>query len=183
LAIFAIEQVWGLNKRVNPLSGITIPGVPVWREASAAPEKAENPAPSAPVANGKPAAPATAGKPGRPPRGKPGGGRGQGMGGAPALSPEAQARVDKIVDSEILGPVIRPMPMALMGIAGRSAILRSSTGQTGLVKEGDELGGLKVVRIGVNRVLVEEKGEQKELTLFDGLGGESLLPKPKENTK
>ena len=33
------------------------------------------------------------------------------------------------------------------------------------------------VECGVNRVLVEADGEKKELTLFDGIGGESLMPK------
>ena len=62
------------------------------------------------------------------------------------LPPVIQARIDKIVDSEILGPVNRPMPMGLLGIAGEYAFLRSSSGQTGMVKKGDDLGGLKCWR-------------------------------------
>jgi hypothetical protein len=92
------------------------------------------------------------------------------------LPPEIQARVDRITDSEILGPVMRPLPMALLGIAGNVAFLRAANGQTGLVKEGDDLGGLKLLRIGVNRVLVEQEGQKKELMIFSGFGGESLLP-------
>ncbi len=92
------------------------------------------------------------------------------------VPPEILARVDRVVDSEILGPIMRPLPMALLGIAGNTAFLRASSGQTGLVKEGDDLGGLKLLRIGINRVLVEESGQKKELTIFSGLGGESLLP-------
>jgi len=95
----------------------------------------------------------------------------------PDLPPEIWARVDRIVDSEILGPVMRPLPMALLGIAGNVAFLRASNGQTGLVKEGDDLGGLKLLRIGVNRVLVEEEGKKQELMIYSGMGGESLLPK------
>lgn len=98
------------------------------------------------------------------------------------LSPEIQARVDRITDSEILGPVMHPMPMALLGIAGNAAFLRSPTGQTGLVKEGEDLGEIKLLRIGVNRVLVEQNGEKKELMIFAGFGGESLLPKPTESS-
>ncbi|HTL56944.1 MAG TPA: hypothetical protein VL361_14780 [Candidatus Limnocylindrales bacterium] len=93
------------------------------------------------------------------------------------LSPEIQARVDRITDSEILGPVMRPMPMALLGIAGNVAFIRTATGQTGLVKEGEDLGDLKLLRIGTNRVLVEQEGQKKELMIFSGLGGESLVPK------
>lgn len=87
-----------------------------------------------------------------------------------------QSRVDRIRESEILGPVMHPMPMALLGIADDDAFLRGPDGQTGMIKEGGEIGGIKLLRIGINRVLVEENGEKKELTLFNGYGGESLLP-------
>ena len=101
-----------------------------------------------------------------------------GMGGPPAPLPkEIQARVDKIVDSEIFAPVNRPLPMQLIGIAGNTAFLRTDSGQSGLVKEGDSLGNVKLLRIGINRVLVEVDGEKKELMIFEGYGGESLMPK------
>jgi hypothetical protein len=102
---------------------------------------------------------------------------------APELPLPIRARVDRITDSEILGPIMRPLPMALLGIAGNIAFLRAANGQTGLVKEGDSLGGLKLLRIGTNRVLVEDDGQKKELTIFSGYGGESLLPKQKENSQ
>jgi hypothetical protein len=92
------------------------------------------------------------------------------------LPPPIQTRVDLIKESEILGPFIRPLPLALLGIADDDAFLRAPDGQTGLVKEGGELGGIKLLRIGINRVLVEQAGEKKELTLFDGFGSDSLLP-------
>ena len=101
-------------------------------------------------------------------------------GGAPKkieLPPEAKARVDRIIDSEIFGPVLRPVPLALIGISEEEAFLRATNGQTGPVKVGGQIGGIKLLRIGVNRVLVEQDGEKKELTLFGGIGGESLLPK------
>jgi hypothetical protein len=91
-----------------------------------------------------------------------------------------EARIDQIKESEILGPFIRPEPMALLGIAGNDAFLRTPDGQTKMIKEGDEAGGIKLLRIGTNRVLVEQDGEKKELTVFAGMGGESLLPP--ENT-
>jgi hypothetical protein len=86
-----------------------------------------------------------------------------------------QAQVDAVTQSEILAPFMHPLPMALLGIAGDDAFLRAPSGQTGMIKEGGELGEIKLLRIGVNRVLVEEDGEKKELMLFDGVGGESLL--------
>ena len=100
-------------------------------------------------------------------------------GGAP-LPAAAKARVDKITESELLAPVIRPLPMGLIGIAGEYAFLRAPNGQTGLVKEGEELGGVKLVRIGTNRVLVDQDGLKKELTVFSGYGSESLLPNQKD---
>ena len=99
----------------------------------------------------------------------------------PDLPPEVRARIDRITQSEVLAPVIRPLPVALLGIAGKDAFLRAPNGQTGLVKQGDELGGVKLLRIGTNRVLVEHEGQKKELTLFSGFGGESL--KTKEEPK
>jgi hypothetical protein len=114
----------------------------------------------------------------RPPRH--GGNFGPQFGGPAAtvnLPAPVQTRVDRIKESEILGPFIRPMPMALMGIAEDNAFLRAPNGQTGMVKEGAELGGIKVLRIGINRVLVEEDGQKKELTLFEGFGSDSLMPK------
>ena len=95
--------------------------------------------------------------------------------GRSELPTAVQAHVDKIVQSEILGAVVRPLPMALLGIAGKDAFLRGPDGQTGLVREGEELGAVKVLRIGTNRVLVEHEGQKKELTLFSGFGSESLI--------
>jgi len=104
-------------------------------------------------------------------------------GAAPPLAPEIQARVDKIVNSEIFAPVMHPLPMALLGIAGDTAFLRAASGQTGLVKAGDSLGDLKLLQIGTNRVLVEQDGQKKELTMFDGYGSDSLLSKPEQISK
>ena len=107
-----------------------------------------------------------------------------GMGGpvpAPALPAEVQARITRITDSEVLAPANKPPPMALLGIAGHDVFLRTATGQAGLVKLGDELDGVKILKIGVNRVLVEDHGEKKELTIFEGFGGESLLPNQPAN--
>jgi hypothetical protein len=101
------------------------------------------------------------------------------------LPPAVQARIQQITDSELLAPVMHPLPMALLGIAGEVAFLRSANGQTGVVKEGDTLDDLKLLRIGVNRVLIEQDGQKKELMIFSGYGGDSLMPtnstSPNEN--
>jgi hypothetical protein len=112
-------------------------------------------------------------------RGGPSGrsGRGSPGGGPSDLPPEVQAMVEKIKTSQILGPDIKPPPMALLGIAGKYVFLRAPSGQTGMIREGEELGGVKLIRIGTNRVLVEHEKQQKELMIFEGFGGESLMPK------
>jgi hypothetical protein len=99
----------------------------------------------------------------------------------PELPPEIKARVDRIYESEILAPAVRPLPMGLIGIAGDVAFLRAASGQTGLIKEGDALGDLKLLRIGTNRVLIEQGGQKKELMIFEGYGGQSLLPEKGKN--
>jgi hypothetical protein len=104
-------------------------------------------------------------------------------GNLPALAPEIQARVDKIVSSEIFAPVMHPLPMALLGIAGDTVFLRTDSGQTGLVKPGDSLGNVKVLSIGINRVLVELGGQKRELTIFDGSGSDSLLSQTDKSSK
>jgi len=107
--------------------------------------------------------------------GQPPGGRGV------DLPPAVQARIRQITESEILAPVIHPLPMALLGIAGQFAFLRSANGQTGLVKAGDSLDNLKLLRIGINRVLIELDGQKQELMIFSGYGGDSLLPNNSTN--
>ena len=103
-------------------------------------------------------------------------GPGQASGpGVVDLPPAVKTRISRITDSEILGPVIHPLPMALLGIAGPVVFLRSESGQTGLVKEGDSLDNVKLLKIGINRVLIEQNGQKKELTIFSGYGGDSLL--------
>lgn len=94
-----------------------------------------------------------------------------------------QARIDRINQSEMFGAVPRPMPMALLGIAGKDVFLRAPNGQTGLIRQGEELGGVKLLRIGMNRVLVEQDGQEKELMLFSGFGSESLLPKGEKSPR
>lgn len=134
---------------------------------------------------GKAAAPMAGPPPGMMPPGMmpPGmmGGRGMMAGPAgppPPLDPLLKARVDKIIQSEIFGPIPRPVPMALLGIAGPLAFIRTPSGMPAVISEGVETNGIKLLRIGINRVLVDEGGTNKELTIFNGVGGESLLPKP-----
>ena len=98
----------------------------------------------------------------------------------PDLPPLAQGRVNQIIVSEIFAPMMHPQPSDLIGIAGNYAFLRASSGAMGMVKEGDSLGGLKLLKVGINRVLIEENGEKKELMIYQGFGSESLMTQTKE---
>ncbi len=108
---------------------------------------------------------------------------GMNAGSTPSFSAEVQARMDAITESGFLAPVMHPLPMALLGIAGNCAFLRDPNGQTGLVKEGDSLGALKLLRIGINRVLVDYAGKTEELTIFNGYGSDSLLAQKENSSK
>lgn len=88
-----------------------------------------------------------------------------------------QSKIDKIKESEIFGAIPKPLPMALLGIGGLDVFLRAPDGQMGLLRVGETFGGVKLLQIGTNRVLVEHEGQRKELTLHSGFGSESLLPK------
>lgn len=173
LGAVLVFQLIGLARRGSPLIRTQVPEPGSW---SATPPTN---APGASAPGAAPAGPgALAAGPGRPGRPGPGGG-GPGAPGVP-VPPEVQARMDRIIQSELLGMVMRPPPMALLGIVGSDVLLRAPNGMSGLVREGGELGGVQILRIGTNRVLVKENGEEKELTIFNGMGGESLLSKPKE---
>ncbi len=167
LCVVLAQQVVRGFGRSQPLKSVKVPRVPTWSP----------PAPKAESGNPNPA-----GDPGGPP---PGAMPMPGMPGMPGAAPSGPGGVKAghLVQSGLLGPVIRPPPMALMGIVGRDVILRSPEGQVGMIREGDRLGSVELVRVGTNRVLVRENGQEKELTIFQGYGGESLLPKAKGETK
>ncbi len=122
--------------------------------------------------------PAVAGPPGmpRPPfMGGPGEPGRKPMRPPQPLPAASQARVDRITSSEMLAPVFRPPPMALLGIAGYHAFIRTPSGQTAMLREGGTSDGIKLLQLGTNRVLIEQAGEKKELIIFNGLGSASLL--------
>jgi hypothetical protein len=92
------------------------------------------------------------------------------------LPPDIEKRSAKLEESGILGRTPKPPPMALIGIAEPYAFLQTPTGQTEKIKEGESLNGVKVLRVGSNRVLVEHEGQTSELSIFSGIGSESLMP-------
>lgn len=152
--------------RPDPLAGLRIPALPTLASGTAS----TNATPGSKPPGISPLAMAGA---------MPVMGLGANSATAKPLDPLRQARLDRIIQAEILGPSPRPMPLTLLGIAGNDAFIQTTNGLSGLVHEGSEFGGIRLVRIGVNRVLVDDAGNLKELTLFNGAGGESLLPSPK----
>ena len=92
------------------------------------------------------------------------------------LPPAVQARIQQITESEFLAPVMHPLPMALLGSPASLPFCAPPTARPALVKEGDSLDDLKLLRIGINRVLIEQDGQKQELMIFSGYGGDSLLP-------
>ena len=185
LAVFMLSQFWRVAARKHPLERLNIPALLVSSAGSntLSGAKATNLPPLQEIARNTTNVPPTNKAPNALSRAMTAGPRPEMGKMAPDLPPAIQARVERITQSEILGAVIRPLPMALLGIAGHDAVLRSPSGQTGLLKEGEELGGVKLLRIGTNRVLIEHEWQRKELTVFSGFGSETLLPKEKENPK
>jgi len=101
-----------------------------------------------------------------------------------APAPPPPDRYTTIESSGILGALPQgPPPPALLGLAGAYAIIRAPEGQTDLVAEGGTLGTVKVLKIGINRVLVEHKGKVEELSIFEGMGGEPLVPGKEASTR
>ncbi len=95
--------------------------------------------------------------------------------------PELPKSLATIAASGILGkaPVKQKPPPALIGFVGDAAIIRSPGGREDLVRAGGEIDGVKVLEIGVNRVLIEYQNKKLELMVYAGQGGESLLPPKK----
>lgn len=92
------------------------------------------------------------------------------------LPTDIEKRSAKLEKSGILGKTPKPPPMALIGIAEPYAFLQTPTGKTEKIKEGESLNGVKVLKVGANRVLVEHEDQTSELSIFSGIGSESLMP-------
>ncbi len=182
LAVVLVQQVVQAVRRSSPLKAAKVPEVPSWAP----------PAPKSEGGGGTPGTAVAGPPPGTPPGIPPGLPPGASMRGGPGIAGlpmpmpgmpggggagAGGPRVAQVVQSGLLAPVMRPPPMALMGIVGRDVILRSPEGQVGMIREGEKLGSVELVRIGTNRVLVRENGQEKELMIFQGYGGESLMPK------
>ena len=105
--------------------------------------------------------------------------------GAPASSlPERYA---PLTSSGLFGkspPQKPPPPPALLGLMGgrekKYAILKGGDGKSFRLAAGEEKNGVKLLRVGTNRVVIEYLEKEIELSLFSGLGGKSLLDARKD---
>lgn len=172
LIVLLVFQLAAIARRRSPLKRTAVPEPATWSPPGATNATNQAASPGAPPPGMPPGMPRGMGGPGRP----------GGPGGPSTLPPEVQARVDRVIQSELLGMIMRPPPMALLGIVGNDVLLRAPNGMSGLVREGAELGGVKILRIGTNRVLVKVDGAEQELTIFNGIGGDSLLSTNKQGT-
>jgi len=165
LAVIFALQAYSVFMEGDPLSGLEdhLGSMAALRAASESSPAAAPSAPAAPVTTAPPApSPASA-----PP--------------APTPTPD---RYTTIESSGILGALPQgPPPPALLGFAGAYAIIRAPEGQTDLVPEGGTLGTVKVIQIGINRVLIEHKGKVEELSIFEGLGSQPLIPGKEASTR
>ncbi len=98
---------------------------------------------------------------------------------APPPFPEAFRAIDR---KGIFGasPAAAEQPLELLGLMGEYALLRTPSGETGRARVGESVGGVKVIRVGTNRVLVEHDGTTKELSIYSGLGSDPLESPAKE---
>ena len=157
LGVLVLLQLAAIFHEADPLAGLE----PLPADPPASADVA--PAAIGPAATG----PATAKKPGA---------------ASPIAEPPPLPDVYKTIEaSGVFGvpPQKSPAQPALIGIAGRHAIIQAPDGQVDLVPEGGELGGVKVLKIATNRVLIEHEGKKKELTIFSGMGSAPLLPEEK----
>jgi hypothetical protein len=165
------EVATGIEEADEPAGAPGPPEAPVENPAAALDDSAK----TGPTALSKMETAAVPGAPSTDPAGKPTAPRTQ--------TPAALDRYRAIERSGIFGapPSAPPRPQpGLLGIANDCAIIRLPGGQVELFREGAELEGIKVLRIGTNRVLIEFKGRMTELIIFSGLGSGSLLPQEKE---
>ncbi len=81
----------------------------------------------------------------------------------------------KLPDRENLEHPLPTLVGLVDGKARRYAVFRTGEAKSLRIAEGEELNGVKILRIGTNRVLIEHRGRKVELRLFSGLGSTPLL--------
>ncbi len=87
--------------------------------------------------------------------------------GLPPKPPEPASETDS--------PALKPLK--LQGIGGDYAFIELPDHGVQIFKAGQEKHDVKLLRIGVNRVLVQRGEKSEELMIHSGLGGDSLLEK------
>ena len=105
--------------------------------------------------------------------------------------PTLRPVVAKVAESSLFGVAPPPPPPSpnqppkakapkLQGIAADFAILEIPGRGVHMIRLGDEEEGVKVLKLALNRVLIEVDGVKHELTIYSGFGSDPLL-KPEED--
>ncbi|MFN0057974.1 MAG: hypothetical protein ACKVX7_05890 [Planctomycetota bacterium] len=64
---------------------------------------------------------------------------------------------------------------ALKGTSNERAFVQLPSGTVVLLRVGEERDGIKLIAVAPNRALIEHGGKQQELTIYSGLGSDTLL--------
>lgn len=92
-------------------------------------------------------------------------------------SEEVKVAVTIIKKSGVFGSPPKPRPSSLIGIAENVAFIQTPSGSVQGIEIGQTIQNVKVIKIDTNRVLIEENGKQRELTIYSGMGSETLIGK------
>lgn len=84
-------------------------------------------------------------------------------------------RSQLIRQSELFGPVPRPQPIGLSAVFDNIAIISFPSGDRGPLKVGEERNGVQLLEVAANRALIVHEGATNELTIFSGIGSDSIL--------
>ena len=95
-----------------------------------------------------------------------------------ALSSDQVATSIKIMKkSGLFGSPPKPRQSVLIGIVGDMAIIQTGSGGSKTMSIGETYQNVKLLKLDINRALIEENGKTRELTLHSGIGSESLMQK------
>ena len=85
-----------------------------------------------------------------------------------------QGQQNTIRNAQTLGQIPRKQPPSLQAVLGDVAII-SISGQTVPIKLEEEKNGVKLLEIAANRALILYQGKTNEITMFSGIGSDSIM--------
>ena len=90
---------------------------------------------------------------------------------------QVKTSIEIMKRSGLFGSPPKPRPSTLIGIAGDMAIIQTGSGGTKAMSVDETFQNVKLLKLDTNRALIEENGKTRELTLYSGMGSESLIDK------